>query len=341
MEAPLRGRPRPAPKPWRARGVALALLALLAAPRAIARAEDAGAKPVDARRAKVAVRIGETAVTVGEIEDRLAEIPPFQRRLFGPTPETQVKAYVEQVLVRDALLAEGAKQKNLASQLPTSQHILRSRSSAVLRGLRRELPSPAAVPEADVKRYYEENKIKFDSPERVHVWRLLARTRDEAETLLAAAKKEPTTAKWTDLAREKSIDKATSMRGGNLGFLAPDGTSNEAGVSVDAAVVKAARAVKDGEMVDHPVAEGEHFAVVWRRGSVPETKRPLEEASAQIRTTLFRERTEAAERKLIAELRAAKVREVNIELLGTVDLGAADAGFMAPRVLGRPAASSR
>lgn len=81
------------------------------------------------------MRIGKTEVTVGEIEDRLAEIPPFQRRLFGATPEAQVKAYVEQVVVKDALLAEGAKDKDLASQLPTVQHIRRSRSSAVLRAL--------------------------------------------------------------------------------------------------------------------------------------------------------------------------------------------------------------
>ena len=96
MEVPLGARLRSA------RGLALtALLALvpLASVASIARAEDAGTK-VDVRRTKVAVRIGKTEVTVGEIEDRLAEIPPFQRRLFGATPEAQVKAYVEQVVVK-------------------------------------------------------------------------------------------------------------------------------------------------------------------------------------------------------------------------------------------------
>lgn len=309
------------------------LLSGFVALAAIARADDAGRTP-DPRRARVAVRIGELSMTVGEIEDQLAEIPPFQRRLFGATPEAQVKGYVEQVTVRDLLLAEAARQKDLASSLPTAQHLRRARSSATLRALRKQLSSPAAIPDEDVKKFYDENRSRFDSPERIHLWRVLAKTKDEAETVLAAAKKDPTTAKWNELAREHSIDKATNLRGGSLGFVAPDGASNEAGVVVDPALVKAAAAVKDGELVPQPVPEREFFAVVWRRGTVPASKRTLEEATAQIRTTLFRERTESAEKRLVAGLREAHVRDVNLELLGTIELGAMDAGLTAPRVRG-------
>ncbi len=322
---------------------ALAVVLGLTAVIAPARSSADGGSPMtgttDPRRAKVAVRVGDLSVTVGEIEDRLAEIPPFQRRTFGATQDAQVKTFVEQYLVRDLLLAEGAKQRDLASSLPTAQHVRRALSSATLRALRRQLSSPAAIPEADVKRFYDENRSRFDSPERIHIWRVLAKTREEAETVLAAAKKEPTTQKWNELAREHSLDKATNMRGGNLGFIGPDGASNEAGLVVDPVLVKAASSVKDGEFVAQPVAEGEHFAVVWRRGTVPANRRTLEEATAQIRTTLYRERTESAEKNLVAELRAAHVRDVNIDLLGTVELGAMDAGLMAPRVVGRPPAA--
>lgn len=312
------------------------------------RAADAGAKGAaspsaspsatpsatpEPRRARVAVKVGDTAVTVGEIEDRLAEIPPFQRRMFGATPEAQAKAYVEQVVVRDLLLAEGARQKELATTLPTSQQLLRARSSATIRALRKELASPAQISDADVQKYYDDNRSRFDSPERIHLWRVLAKTREEAEQVLAAAKKGPTTQKWNELAREHSLDKATNLRGGNLGFVGPDGASNEAGVVVDPVLVKAASAVKDGELVPQPVPEGPSFAVVWRRGTVPANKRTVEEATAQIRTTLFRERTEGAEKKLIERLRTEHVEDVNLDLLGAIDLGAMDAGVLAPRVV--------
>lgn len=283
------------------------------------------------RRAKVAVRIGDTAVTVGELEDRLAGIPPFQLRTFGDTREAIVRKYVEDVIVRDQLLAAGAAQRGLAKELPWEHQLQRARSSATLRALRKDTPSPNAIPMEDVKKFYEENRSRFDSPERVNLWRILCKTRDEAETVLAAAKRDPSITKYNDLAREHSIDKATNFRGGNLGFVAADGTSNEAGLKVDPALVQAASTVKDGELVPHPVPEAGGFAVVWRRATVPANKRTLEESTAQIRTTLFRERTEAAEKKLMSDLRAKNVKEVNYDLLKIIELGATDAGLTIPR----------
>lgn len=311
--------------------LALALLVPLALPAA-ARAADAASPEAD-RRAKVALRVGDVAVTVGEIEARLAEIPPIQRATFGSSSAEITKKFVETVLVRELLLGQGAQKRELASQLPTSQAVLRARSSATLRALRRQLPSPMSIPDEDVKRYYDENRSRFDSPERVQVWRILVKTEADAERILGVMKQEASIGKWNEIARAESLDKATSMRGGNLGFLSPDGTSNEAGVTVDAKIVASAKTVKDGELVGRPVKEGEAYAVVWRRGTVPATKRSLEDASAQIRATLFRERSEAAEKKLMDELRARKVRDVDESLLGLVDLGAFDAGLMAPRVV--------
>ncbi len=297
-------------------------------------APDASPSAADdtARRAKIAVKVGSRTVTVGELEDRLAEIPPFQAVTFGATREEIVNAYVDQVIVRDLLLGAGAEARKLDEALPPRHQLQRARSTATLRAIRSgQLASPAQIPAADIEKYYEDNRSRFDSPERVNLWRILCKTREEADTVLAAAKKNLTIPKWTDLAREHSIDKATNFRGGNLGFLAPDGTSNEAGVKVEASLVKAASTTKDGDLVAQPVAEGSGFAVVWRRTTVPATRRSLEEATAQIRSTLYRERTEAAEKKLIDELRAKHVRDLNVDPLKIVVLPPLDAGLSLPR----------
>jgi peptidyl-prolyl cis-trans isomerase C len=288
------------------------------------------------RRAKVAVRVATTAVTVGEVEDRLAAIPPFQLRTFGPTKDAVVRKYIDDVIVRDLVLAGGATERGLAKEQPWDHQLKRVLSSATLRKTRAELPNPNAIAAEDVKKFYDDNRSRFDSPERVNVWRILCKTRDEADAVLAAAKREPTIPKYNDLAREHSIDKATNLRGGNLGFLAADGTSNEAGLKVDPAIVHAASQVKDGELVAQPVPEAGGFAVVWRRATVPANKRTLEESTAQIRTTLFRERTEAAEKKLMADLRAKHVKDVNLDLLKVVELGAGDAGLPIPRSIPTP-----
>lgn len=283
------------------------------------------------RRAKVAVRVGTVAVTVGEIEDRLAGVPPYQLRTFGPTREAVTKKYIDDVIVRELLLGAGAEQRGLAKEQPWEHQLKRALSSATLRKLHADDPTPNAISLDDVKKFYDDNRSRFDSPERVNVWRILCKTHEEADTVLAAAKREPTIAKYNDLAREHSIDKATNLRGGNLGFLAADGTSNEAGLKVDPAIVQAVSTVRDGEFVPSPIPEAGAFAVVWRRATVPANKRTLEESSAQIRNTLYRERTEAAEKKLIEDLRKQHVKDVNLELLKIVELGASDAGLTIPR----------
>lgn len=319
----------------------LASAAFLAAPR-LSRAEPdaaasaaiastAAADATSARRARVALTVGTRKVTVGEVEDRLAGIPPYQMAMFGASRATVAHAYVDQVLVRDLVLAAGAEERGLDRQLPTSQVISRALSSATLRNARHGYTSAAAIPAADVERYYEENRSRFDSPERINLWRILCKTREEAANVLETAKRDPSIAKFNDLARDRSIDKATNLRSGNLGFVGPDGASNEAGVKVDPALVKAAQAVKDGELVPSPVPEGTAFAVIWRRGTVPANKRTVEESSAQIRAALFRERTESSEKKLIEELRAKHVKELNVGLLGIIELRPFDAGLGQPR----------
>ena len=285
----------------------------------------------DPRRAKVALRVGERTVTVGELEDRLAGIPPFQLVTFGVSRDEIVRAYVDQILVRDLLLATGAEKRGLAKDVPTRHQLDRALSNATLRKAHAQYPSAAAIPLDDVKKYYDENRTRFGSPERVNVWRILVKTRAEADLVLEAAKKDPTPQKFNDLAREKSLDKATNLRGGNLGFLAPDGTSNEAGFKVDPEIVKAAQTVKDGEFVAAPVAEGPNFAVVWRRATVAPNKRTLEESTAQIRAAIYRERTEGSEKKLIDGLRAKNLKERNESLLGIIELRPFDAGLSLPR----------
>jgi len=102
-------------------------------------------------------------------------------------------------------------------------------------------------------------------------------------------------------------------------------------------LVKAAQAVKDGELVPQAVVEGASFAVVWRRGTVPANRRSVEESAAQIRAALFRERTETAEKRLIDDLRTQNVKEVNEGLLGVIELRPFDAGVSLARSPGSPA----
>jgi peptidyl-prolyl cis-trans isomerase C len=295
-----------------------------------------------ARRSLVVARIGTAPVareiTVGELEDRIADLPPFQRATFGDTPDLVRRAFLMQVLVPEALFTLGGEAEKLAEQPQTAHDIDRALSNATLRVLRDKIGPASAIPMQDVQKYYDENRARYDAPERYQVWRILCRTREEAGLVLEQAKKDSTPKTFGDLAREHSLDKATNLRQGNLGFLTADGASNEPGLRVDPAVVAAARSVSDGELVPAPVPEGESFSVVWRRGTIAANHRTVDEAAAQIRDVLWRARLKKETDLLLEQLRAGKLRDFDPGLLDTIDLPTdADAGGMALRRRGAAA----
>ena len=312
---------------------ALLLAVASVAGDALAQERDAASADgaVDARRAAVVVKVGPRSMTVGELEDRIAALAPFQRELFGKTPEEIRTRFLEDVVVPELVYAAGAEARGLDKNLATAHQLRRARSSATLRVIRRGVPYADSIPIEEVRAYYEANRVSFDAPERINVWRILCKSKEEASTVIAEAEKTLTTNKFNDLAREHSVDKATRYRGGNLGFLSPDGTSNQAGLKVDVAVVRAAQGVKDGELVRVAVQEGDGWAVVWRRNTVPPSRRTVEEAAAQIRNTIHRERAEAAEKKLVDELRARDVVMGDTSKMGLIVLPAFDAGALIPR----------
>jgi peptidyl-prolyl cis-trans isomerase C len=290
--------------------------ALLA--RGDVRADDGGDA---ARRAQVVVRLGTArAITVGELEDRLAALPPFQRATFGADPATVRRAFLDQVLLPEALEALGAQAAHLERKLPASSAVERARSQAAVRAIRARLGPAASIPMEDVQKYYDANRARYDTSERYQIWRILCKTKEEAQSVLDEAKREPTPKEFGDLAREHSLDKASNLRAGNLGFLTAEGTSSEPGLKVDPAIVHAAQGVRDGELVQAPVPEGDGFAVVWRRGTIAATTRTVDQAAAQIRDAIWKARVKEQTDALVASLRAAHLRDFDA---GAVDsLGA-------------------
>lgn len=298
----------------RARTIAGAVLACLFAVALAAHADEAS------RRAAVIAKVGDRAVTVGELEDRLAALPRFQLLELGKTPEEIRKRFLESVVMPEALLEAAGARREVGKSRGVQDRLARARANATLRAIARRIPSVDRIPAEEVKAYYDAHLAQFDAPERIAIWRVLVSTREDAAAVLAAAKKDLTVPAFTALAREKSIDKATHLRAGNVGFVGADGVSNEAGLKIDPAVVAAAKTVKDGELVPSPVAEGSAFAVVWRRGTVAAEKRTLAEVDEQIRAILVRRKADDATQKLLDELGKAHAGPIDTELLRTIDL---------------------
>jgi peptidyl-prolyl cis-trans isomerase C len=270
----------------------------------------------DPRLQAVVARVGQNEITIDSIEQRMRLMPDFQLATFGDSPDRVRRAFLDQVMVKDALFSEGAKTKKLEDD-----PLVKSQIDQALRKARMlSLKSEINVTTADVAAFYADNLARFVSPPRVAVFRILSATREEAAAVLAEAKALGGLQKWNDLARERSIDRATSFRGGNLGFLAADGSSSEVSVKTDPALFAAANRVKDGELVPEPVAEGKGFAVVWRRGSTPAIRRTMDEEESAIRQVLVRKKLEDATNALLKKLREERKVEEFPQLVEMVEV---------------------
>src|SRR5579859_4681203 len=207
------------------RSGALAIFAVAFAVTAMVRSVSADD---EAKKRIVVAKVGATEITAALLEERMKAVPDFQLATFGSTGDEQKRNFLDQVAVKDALFAEGAAAKKLEES-----PLVREKTDEVLRNarlalLRNEVP----VSSDEIAAFYVENHGRFDSPERIAVYRILCKTREDAASVLAEAKQSGSLPRWNDLAREKSIDRATALRGGNLGFIAADGTSSEASVRV-------------------------------------------------------------------------------------------------------------
>ncbi len=290
----------------------------------------ARADGTDPHRAAVCLHVGERAITVGEIEDRMAQVPPFQLRTFGATEAEIRRAFIDQVIIPDALWAAGASARKVDRQVPTRFDLDRVRAQAALRALRAQIGTTENISMEDVQAAYDKSKSHYDAPERYQLWRISCATYDEAVAVIAEAKKDSTIQHWNKLARDHSLDKATYLRGGNVGFVALDGMSNEAGLKVDPGIVKAATTIRDGEFVPAPVPEGSGFAVVWRRGTVGASHRSVSDVKEQIQWQILRQREEDGKKRLVADLRAKNLKEYNPEVLTGIDVAPPD-GIIVPR----------
>ncbi len=262
--------------------------------------------------------VGSARVTTADVERRLRSIPDFQLRTLGDTPE-RVKAQVlHKFVVPDLLYSQDADRQQLQRDPAVRARLDEVLRRAVEFDLRAELERERPVTDDDVRRYYEANRSRYEIPPRIRIWRILVKDQELARKIAADAQGTAGLARWTEHARGHSVDAATKMRRGDLGFVRADGRTDAPRVRVDPALYAAADRVPDGAVVSEPVKEGDAFAVVWRRGSTPAVSKTLEEESAAIRLVLMRSRVHDGVDELVAKLRRQQVTVVDDSWLDRV-----------------------
>jgi peptidyl-prolyl cis-trans isomerase C len=279
------------------------------------------------------------AVTADELKARLDEQSPMIRSSFN-SPERK-KQFLDNML-RFELLARAAEKAGLANDPDVQFTMKKVMVSRYYQRFFQEQQGAAAVPDEEVKKYYDEHQAEFHRPARLHAAHVFfkaeaaapdrAKKKAEAKKLLAKVladeKKNP--GAFSVAARESSEDAATKPAGGDLGFKTEEELGKAYGAEVASAVVK----LKDNETSAVVLETPKGFHLLRLFGRQPEMNRTLEDAKPQIAARLNSQRKSKEFDDLVKKLRDDAKIQINEAELAKVTVSAPPAGAPGPFGMG-------
>ena len=261
----------------------------------------------------------------------LRRVPAFQLAELGPDDAARRHAVVERLLAPELQRLAEARARGLDKRPRTADRLRELYARAMDAELSRTTAERQPITDAEVQKYFDDHRERFETPRRIRIWRILVNDEALAKKIITESQGAPGPAKWRNFARDSSLDTATKFRDGDLGFVRADGSTETPQLRVDTALFAAVDKLQDGQIAPEPLKLASGIAVVWRRGSLPPITRTVAQETPAIRTLLTRQRLEKARQDLIADLRKQSLKALDAQLLETLP----DAMFAAPEPAAR------
>jgi hypothetical protein len=286
-------------------------------------ADDAPGSADLVRRAKVFAKVGTASMTVGELEDKINARSPYARRRFADPAVLEEFAKDQ---LQNELFYQGAEKLGYADDLAVTTFLNQTLVQMFIRKEFEEAVTPDDVPADDVAKYYAEHSEEFRRPEMRRARHILVGSEREAKDILEElrSKKGPA---FRAVAKERSLDTETNIRGGDLLYFTEDGkvVGQEGGASIDATLAKSAFELENSGDLSKPLDLGDgKWSVLELTGIRPERVQTVEQAGGLIRRKLWHEEREAALDKLMADLRMELTPEIHAERIELIVLTPSD-----------------
>ncbi|MDP9001898.1 MAG: peptidylprolyl isomerase [Myxococcota bacterium] len=271
--------------------------------------------------AQVLARVGVRTITVGDYIAALGHMDQFDRMRYQ-APERRQELLGEMIDVM--LLADEAREKGYDKDPLVQQEIREILRDAMLKKSHEGAPGPSALPDIDVRAYYQAHKADFHDPERRRGAAIVLGPDLPAGPVLEAARK-ASSVQWGELVRTKSVDPKAkgggtpSDLGGDLGFVSPPDDARGANPRVPAEVRAALFEIENvGDVLPRPVKAGSHNYIVKLTSKTDPHDRTFEEAERAIRVKLAQDAIHAKESALLDELRRQYPVQIDESALGEV-----------------------
>ncbi len=283
---------------------------------------------------QVLAKVGDKTITLGDYTAALEHMDQFDRLRYQ-SPERRKELLDEMINVE--LLAMEATAKGYDKDPLAQQELRAILRDAMLAEARKGVPTPADIPEPEVRAWFEAHRAEYKDPERRRLSVIVTKDEATAKDVLAAAKNAQSAAAFGELVKSRSIDPHARDNvpvdlAGDLGIVSPPGDPRGENARVPEPVRAAAFAIADvGGVHDAAVPANGRFYVVRLTQKLAPHERTYEEAERTIRVKLAQDKLRAKEDELLAELRKTVKVEVDQAAVSSVkvELGtppAPDAG---------------
>lgn len=249
-------------------------------------------------------------ITTADFKKEVETLPPYLRPM-AETPEGK-KELLDTMIIREIIMQQAQKDGLDKSQEVTDKLEEMKKRIIVEAFLKKKVEAQASITDADLHKFYEQNKEKLKTGDQVRASHILVKSEAEAQDILSQLKKG---GNFEQLAAKYSID-AAKTKGGDLGWFGKGSMIPE--------FEKVVFAMKEGE-ISGVVKTQFGYHIIKLTGKRPAGIPPFDEVKEQIRAKLLPEKQQAVFQKLKDELKKSAKYSINEEVLKGIDTKPASA----------------
>ncbi|MBI2388824.1 MAG: peptidyl-prolyl cis-trans isomerase [Deltaproteobacteria bacterium] len=290
--------------------------------KAVQKAPDAAAAPgglTPEQAQKPLAKVGDKVITLGDFAQALADMPEYERLRYQGIER---RKELLRAMIDMHLLADEAKKQGLDKDPLVSEEV-RQILVAWMRGkLLEGLPTPAQLPEAELRTFYDAHVGEYREPERRRVAQIVVKDEATAKKVFDETKG-ITPTQWGALVKKYSDDKPGPTEApetaGDVGFLtAPSDTHAQPSPKATAEVRTAAFALPSVGAISPPFKDVNGWHVIRLVAKNEARDQSFADVERSIRVRVLQEKRAALEKALLEEMKKTVKVEIDEATLAAI-----------------------
>lgn len=267
------------------------------------------------QKGQILAEVNGSVITTEDYKKEVEILPPYLKPMTE-TPEGR-KEMIDSMIVRELVMQE-ARKSGIEKSPEVMERLEDLKKRVIIEAYwKKKVEEQAKISDADLQKFYDENKEKFKTGDQVKASHILLKTEKEAQDVLAQIK---AGGKFEDLARKYSVDPAGS-KGGDLGWFSKGSMIPE--------FEKVAFSMKEGE-TSGIVKTKFGYHIIRLTGKRPAGLLPLAEVKDQIKAAILPEKQQEIFKKMREELKKNAKFVIKEDVLKSLDSKPAGAEKAAP-----------